>query len=96
MAGAAKDYPAGFAMFLIALSDYLEPPALVTVVPKAEDLHMLPFWMASDTIVRVLDKQSETYKPLNGETTIFVCKNHACLPPMTMPQFKEMCKTHAQ
>jgi len=30
----AKRYPAGHAMFLVALSDYLDPPAKVTVVER--------------------------------------------------------------
>ena len=82
MAGEAEQYPAGHSMFLMALSDFLEPPLLVTVVPNGEDWSDLPFVLPSDAIVKMLDHPSEGYKLLNHETTFYVCRNHACLPPM--------------
>lgn len=42
MAGEAEQSPAGFFAFLIALSDFGEPPVLITVVPNGEDLCDLP------------------------------------------------------
>ena len=86
MAGEAKRYPAGCSMFLMALSDFLEPPVLTTVVPNGEDLSDLPFAFPSDAIVNVLDRSLEEYKLLNGETTFYVCRNHSCLPPMNKRQ----------
>lgn len=82
MAGEAEQYPAGFSMFLMALSDFLEPPVLITVVPNGEDLSDLPFVLPSDTIVKVLERPLEGYKILNDETTFYVCRNKSCLPPM--------------
>lgn len=86
MAGEAKRYPAGCSMFLMALSDFLEPPVLTTVVPNGEDLSDLPFAFPSDAVVNVLDRSLEEYKLLNGETTFYVCRNHSCLPPMNKRQ----------
>ena len=86
MAGEAEQYPAGFSAFLMALSDFLEPPVLITVVPNGEDLSDLPFLLPSDAIVKVLERPSEGYKLLNEETTFYVCRNHSCLPPMNKRQ----------
>ena len=86
MAGEAEQYPAGFSAFLMALSDFLEPPVLITVVPNGEDLSDLPFLLPSDAIVKVLERPSEGYKLLNEEATFYVCRNQSCLPPMNKRQ----------
>ena len=86
MAGEAEQSPAGFSVFLMALSDFLEPPVLITVVPSGEDLSDLPFAVPSDAIVKVLDRPLEGYKLLNDETTFYVCRNQSCLPPMNKRQ----------
>ena len=86
MAGEAEQSPAGFSMFLMALSDFLEPPVLITAVPNGEDLSGLPFVLPSDAIVKVLDRPSEEYKLLNDEATFYVCRNQSCLPPMNKRQ----------
>lgn len=78
----ANRYPAGYAMFLLALSDSFDPPATLTVVVKNEkDLIELPFIMPSDTQVKVLYEQTEQYRLLNDQTTYYICRNHSCLPP---------------
>lgn len=74
-------------MFLMALSDHLEPPMMITVVSGGEDLRELPLALPSDAIVRVLDCPSEGYQMLNDETTFYVCRDHTCLPPMNRRQF---------
>ena len=86
MAGEAEQSPAGFSMFLMALSDFLEPPVLITAVPNGEDLSGLPFVLPSDAIVKVLDRPSKEYKLLNDEATFYVCQNQSCLPPMNKRQ----------
>ena len=73
-------------MFLMALSDFLEPPPLITVVPNGEDLSGLPFVLPSDAIVKILEHPLEGYRLLNNETTFYVCRNQSCLPPMNMRQ----------
>ena len=87
MAGEAEQYPAGFSMFLMALSDFLEPSLLVTVVSNGEDLSDLPFVLPSDAIVKVLERPLQEYKLLNNETTFYVCRKCSCLPPMNKRQF---------
>ena len=87
MAGEAEQYPAGFSMFLMALSDFLAPPLLVTVVSNVEDLSDLPFVLPSDAIVKVLERPLQEYKLLNNETTFYVCRKCSCLPPMNKRQF---------
>ena len=87
MAGEAEQYPAGFSMFLMALSDFLAPPLLVTVVSNGEDLSDLPFVLPSDAIVKVLERPLQEYKLLNNETTFYVCRKCSCLPPMNKRQF---------
>lgn len=86
MAGEAEQYPAGFSAFLMALSDFLEPPVLITVVPNGEDLSDIPLALPSDAIVKVLERPSEGYKLLNEEATFYVCRNQSCLPPMNKRQ----------
>ena len=92
MAGEAERFPAGFSMFLMALSDFFEPPLLITVVLKEEELGDLPFVLPSEAIVKVFDRPSEEYKLLNNETTFYVCRNKSCLPSMNRRQLMEMLR----
>lgn len=79
----AKQYPAGYAMFLMALSDYYDLPRKVTVVVKdKKDLASLPFKVPLDSIVGVLDHPTEEYPLKNDKTTFYVCEGHACRPPV--------------
>lgn len=81
--GEAKDYPAGNAMYLIALSDYFEPVQTITVVsPNKEELSKLPFTVPLDSVVKVLDRPTDEYAMLHDKTTYYVCRNHSCLPPV--------------
>lgn len=83
MSGEAKHYPAGYAMFLIALSDYSELPREITVVLKnKKDLEELPFKISLDSVVRVLDGPTEEYRLKNDRTTFYVCEGHTCKPPV--------------
>ena len=83
MSGEAKHYPAGYAMFLIALSDYSELPREITVVLKnKKDLEELPFKISLDSVVRVLEGPTEEYGLKNDKTTFYVCEGCACKPPV--------------
>ncbi len=83
MSAEAKQYPAGYAMFLMALSDYYDLPRKVTVVVKdKKDLASLPFKVPLDSIVCVLDHPTEEYPLKNDKTTFYVCEGHACRPPV--------------
>lgn len=90
LAGKAKQYPVGSAMFMTALSDFLDPPMMITVVRGTDDLSDLSFHIPSDTLVRVLDQSTHEYKLLNGQTTFYVCRNHSCIPPLNKNKFYEM------
>ena len=91
MSGEAKDYPAGYAMFLMALSDDLEPPEMITVAQnhEDEDPKTLPFILPSSSIIRISDTDDGRYPLLNGQTAFYVCNNHSCLPPITKQAFYE-------
>lgn len=83
MSSEAKHYPAGYAMFLVALSDYSELPREITVVVKdKEDLAELPFQIPLDSIVCVLDGPTEEYALKNDRKTFYVCEGHTCKPPV--------------
>ena len=83
LASEARDYPAGHAMFLIALLDYDNAPDKVTIVVKEEeDLKNLNCRIPLDTVVCVLEKPTKDYSLLNDKTTFYVCKGHSCLPPV--------------
>lgn len=77
----AAQYPAGYAMFLLALLDSENPPDKVTVVAaEGENTGNISRLFSSDTAV-FLTGPTEEYPLKNGETTFYVCKNHSCLPP---------------
>ena len=90
LSGEAKKYPAGYAMFLMALSDYLDPPMTVTAVGNRDDLAGVPFAVPSDAVIRILDKETGGYRMLNGETAFYVCAHRQCSPPVNRQEFMEM------
>ena len=73
----------GHSFYLLALSQYLDPPESVTVVigPNAE-LQALRDKLSFDTNIMILNEPSEEYRLLNGKTTYYICKNQSCLPPV--------------
>lgn len=77
----AGDYPAGYAMFLIALSDYLDMPEKIIVVPKnEEDIKHIPCSISLDSVIRVVEDPTEEYPMKNQKTTYYVCKGRSCQP----------------
>ncbi len=79
----AEDYPNGHAMFLVALSDFLDmPEKIIVVVKNDQDLLELPCKISLDAVVRVLDSPTQEYLLKNDKTTFYVCKDHSCLPPV--------------
>ncbi|QIB68825.1 thioredoxin domain-containing protein [Aminipila butyrica] len=84
LSAAAKEYPAGYSFFLLALLRYLEPPAeVVCVLAQPSDRGDLAVLRnrLRHVRVRILGEQTEEYRLLNGRMTFYVCKNHSCLPP---------------
>ncbi|MCI5845018.1 MAG: thioredoxin domain-containing protein [Oscillospiraceae bacterium] len=78
----AQDYPAGHSMFLMAKLLYKNPPDHIVIAVKHDsDLQeiqkQLPF-LANVSVVR----DSMEYPLKNNKVTYYVCKNHACLPPI--------------
>lgn len=82
LSGAAKAYPSGHCFFLMALSDYLNPPPKITVVPKESlDVPALLQSLSPDCVVRIQKPSAQKYPLLHDKTTYYVCKGHTCLPP---------------
>lgn len=93
LSGEAAAYPAGHAMFLTALSDHLEPPPLITAVPKtAADLRELPFLVPSDWVIQPLDGPTAAYPLKNDEAAFYVCKGRRCLPPVTAAALPDLLR----
>lgn len=83
MSTEAQHYPAGYAMFLVALSDYLEPPEKITVVVKdREALENLYGRIPLNVITCVLESPTEEYPLKNDKTTFYVCRGYTCQPPV--------------
>ena len=83
MSGAASHYPAAYAMFLIALSDFTLPPEKITIVAKDKrELAELPCQIPLNTVICGLLSPSKEYPLKNDKTTFYICKNHACRPPV--------------
>lgn len=82
MSGVAEGYPAGYAMSLMALSDYFHGPEKITVaVRDRKEIQFLPFRVPLDAIVRVVEGDEKEYPLKNDRTTYYVCRGHVCLPP---------------
>ena len=79
----AEQYPAGQAMFLVALLDDIDPPEKITVVVKEmQEIAYLPCKVSLDAIVRVLKEPTEEYPLKNDKITFYVCRGRACQPPV--------------
>lgn len=77
----AKQYPAGYAMFLIALSDYYDAPEKITVVVRDKtDLAEVPCKVSLDAVVKVLEEPTDEYPMKEDRTTYYVCRGRSCQP----------------
>ena len=79
----AHRYPAGYAMFLMALSDQSFLPDNVTIITKTpeEIPENLPCEVPLNAIC-IVEEPSEHYKLKNDKTSFYVCRGHQCLPPV--------------
>lgn len=78
----ARPYPSGYSFYLLALSQYLNPPRHITAVLKqASDLPRLKGRFGLDTDLTVLERPTAEHPLLGDQTTFYVCENHSCLPP---------------
>lgn len=82
MSAEAAHYPAGYAMFLRAFSDFEEPAMHVVVVVKdKEDLKDLSQKLPLSAVFVVRDETDGDYKLKDEKTTYYVCTGRRCLPP---------------
>ena len=78
----AERYPAGYAMFLLALLEHEDPPPKVTaVLAQQSDAARLPLAVPPDAALFLREPSAEF--PLKDEkTTFYVCRGRSCLPPV--------------
>lgn len=82
LAADAKQYPVGYAMFLLALLDHRDPPPKVTVVRlEKSEAECLPLELPAEAAV-ILQEPGGDYPLKNGKATFYVCRGHSCLPPV--------------
>nr|WP_315025064.1 thioredoxin domain-containing protein [uncultured Aminipila sp.] len=82
MSFSAKEYPAGYSFFLMALSMYLNPlEDIVCVLKDKDDLKSLKGKTKLNSNIKILERETDEYKIINNQTTFYICKNHSCLPP---------------
>ena len=79
----ARHYPSGYAMFLMALSDFVDIPGKITIVlkdhQKPEDLSCkIPL----NTVISVLEGPTKEYPLKQDKTTFYVCQGRTCQPPV--------------
>ena len=82
MSAEAAGYPAGYAMYLLALLDDVDEPDRITIARKDEqDLEGLACRIPLDTVVVIRDQPDERYPLKNDQTTYYACSKHSCQPP---------------
>lgn len=90
LGGEAEAYPAGHAMFLSALSDFLDPPEKITVVCReGKRPEGLACRIPLDAVVNVLDGPTKDYPLKNDRTTYYICRGRTCLPPANEPDMAQ-------
>ncbi len=82
MSAQAAHYPAGHSFFLLALSQYFDPPEHVTVVLKERtELDAIREKLRLSAVLTVLDVPTAEFSLLNDQTTFYICKGRSCQPP---------------
>lgn len=75
--------PNSYAMFMMALLDYADPPVKITVVSDENtDISSLPFVFPINGAVKLLPHPTEEYPLKNARTTYYICKGYTCKPPV--------------
>lgn len=83
MGAEAGGYLAGYAMYLLALSEHVDEPDRITIVRKdKQDLSRLVCRIPLDTLVVIRNQPDEKYPLKNDSTTYYVCQGHSCQPPI--------------
>ncbi len=87
MSAQTQDYPAGHSMFLITKLMYENSPEHITVVLKNySDLTQIREKTPFLTNISIVS-ENKKYQLINEQTTYYICKNHACLPPTNTLKF---------
>ncbi len=82
LAGHAKEYAAGHSFYLLAVSLYLHPPVkAVVVLTNPDERNKLKEHFKRDISLKILDQPTNDYPLINNQTTLYLCKEHSCLPP---------------
>ena len=88
----AEQYPAAHAMFIVALSDYMDWPEKITIVLKENQKPAnLSCKIPLDTVICILEEPTEEYPLKNDKTTFYVCRGRACQPPVNDIFFLYKC-----
>ncbi len=83
IASEAAQNPISYAMFLVALLDYLDPPMKISVVlDEKTEKSSLPTSFPLNSIVKIISKPTKEFLLKNNQTTYYVCKGHTCKPPV--------------
>ncbi len=82
MASEVGRYPTGYAMYLTALSDYMDAPEKMTIVVKTkEELKDLPTRIPLHVLAHAVVGPTKEYPLKNDKTTFYVCRGQSCQPP---------------
>ncbi len=82
MASEVGRYPTGYAMYLTALSDYMEAPEKMTIVVKTkEELKDLPTRIPLHVLAHVVVGPTKEYPLKDDKTTFYICRGQSCQPP---------------
>ena len=82
LAADARQYPAGYAMYLLALLEFSDPPPKVTaVLSHPSEAEGLPLRLPLEAAV-ILREPGQNYPLKNGMATFYVCRGHSCQPPV--------------
>lgn len=69
-------------MFLVALSDYIEPQEKITIVVKDKrDLVNLSWRIPLNSVVYVVKGMTKEYPLKDDKTTFYICRGRTCQPP---------------
>ena len=75
-------YPTGYAMYLMALSDYMEAPDKMTIVVKTkEELKDLPTRNPLHVLSHAVVGPTKEYPLKDDKTTFYICRGQSCQPP---------------
>lgn len=85
LASAAENHPAGYSFFLLTCLRYQNPPRhIVCVLKEEKDLKELRKRYGGEGDILILRKEKGDYKKINGKTTLYICDDCVCRPPINL------------